>query len=156
MDDVDMIDAVTQHTLNAFRDLTLSKSEWTHEAHLRVCWAVLASRDPSETVEFLREAIRSYNEATGVANTKTSGYHETLTRYYVEAVASLDSANIDGVLHSPRCSTSAPLQHWTRQTLFSATARAAWIEPDRAALPWTSTPGEPLRTPAPQAARDHS
>ena len=96
----------------------------------------LASRTPDETVEFFRGAIRAYNEATGVENTTTSGYHETLTRYYVGAVASLGAAPLDQVLTAPQCTTAAPLGHWSRAALFSPEARADWIDPDLAPLPW--------------------
>lgn len=155
-DDVHMVDAHTQLTFTSFCDRTLAKSDWTHEAHLRVCWAALATRDPGATVEFLRDAIKSYNEATGVGNTPTSGYHETLTRYYVEAVASLDSDRIDHVIGSPRCSRHAPLRHWSRDALFSPAARARWIEPDASPLPWLQAPGETLGTAPERKASAHS
>ena len=127
---------LTEATFDKFCDLTLPKAEWTHEAHLVVCHAALASRTPVETVNFLRDAIRAYNDATGVENTTTSGYHETLTRYYVGAVASLGTEALSEVLVARRCVTSAPLDHWTRAVLFDPTARAEWVDPDLAPLPW--------------------
>lgn len=131
-----MLDPVTQRVIDAFCDRSLPKSEWTHEAHLRVCWAALATRTTSETVDFLRGAIRSYNEATGVENTTTSGYHETLTRYFVGAVASLRADEISAVLDAPRCQTSAPLAHWSRECLFGSDARTRWVAPDLAPTPF--------------------
>ena len=131
-----MPDATSLQTFQSFCERTLPKSEWTHEAHLVVCRVALASRTPVETVEFLRDAIRTYNEATGVENTTTSGYHETLTRYYVAAVASLGPVPLDEVLAAPRCATAAPLGHWNREVLFSPAARADWVDPDLAPLPW--------------------
>lgn len=124
------IDGRTDQTFAGFCDLTLAKSEWTHEAHLRVCWASLDTRTTAETIEFLRGAISSYNVATGVANTSTSGYHETLTHYFVAAVASLTDDSIDTVLCSPRCQVSAPMRHWSREVLFGREARAHWVDPD--------------------------
>ena len=101
-----------------------------------MCHTALVSRTPAETVDFLRGAIRAYNEATGVENTATSGYHETLTRYFVGAVASLQPSSLAAVLRAPRCAAAAPRSHWTHAVLFGAPARAEWVEPDRAPLPW--------------------
>ena len=131
-----MIDRTSQSVFDAFVDLTLPKAEWTHEAHLRACWVALQTVPPGSTIDFLRHSIRTYNEATGVANTATTGYHETLTRYFVRAVASLDARSITEVLDSPRCQTSAPLNHWNRTTLFGRRARAEWVPPDRVPLSW--------------------
>lgn len=131
-----MPDQRSQRTFEGFCHLDLPKSEWTHQAHLVVCWVALSTRHPAGTVDFLRGAISRYNLATGGENTSTGGYHETLTRYFVGAVASLDAATIDEVLRAPRCGTGAPLRHWSRDALFSRTARSRWVEPDLAPLPW--------------------
>ncbi|MEM1334580.1 MAG: hypothetical protein AAGG08_14095, partial [Actinomycetota bacterium] len=78
----------------------------------------------------LRVAIRSYNEATGVENTATSGYHETITRYFVQAVAALRADDLATVLGARSCERGAPLRHWSRPILFGPAARARWVEPD--------------------------
>jgi len=132
-----MGDLTSQRIFNAFSDRTLPKSEWTHEAHLRVCWIALATKDQTDALKFLRRAVSAYNEATGVENSQTGGYHETLTRYYVGAVASLDAVTFNDVNDAPRCSTTAPLRHLTRTVLFSRTARTEWIEPDIDPLCWS-------------------
>ena len=121
----------------AFCARSLPKSEWTHQAHLVVCRVALSNRTPRETIDFLRDAIRSYNDATGVENTTSSGYHETLTRYFVGAVASLGGVDLEEVFAAGRCQTSAPLSHWSRELLFGPLARAEWVEPDVAPLPWS-------------------
>lgn len=141
-----MSDALSLRVFESFLDLTLPRDGWTHEAHLVVCRVALASRTPEETVDLLRHAIRAYNEATGVENTTSSGYHETLTRYYVGAVASTGTTTLDEVLVAPRCATAAPLTYWTRAVLFGPEARAGWVEPDLAPLPWPVI-GPELRVP---------
>ena len=74
----------------------------------------------------------------GVANTDTSGYHETIT------VASLRIARAwlierpDMPLHgalaellmSPLGRSDWPLAYWSRERLFSVAARRAWVDPD--------------------------
>ena len=71
-------DAEIKSTTDAFMAKTLPKPDWTHEAHFAVALCLLAD----ETRDVFREMplrIRAYNEATGVANTETEGYHETIT-----------------------------------------------------------------------------
>ncbi|MEZ5298551.1 MAG: hypothetical protein R2697_20430 [Ilumatobacteraceae bacterium] len=109
----------------------MPKPEWTHEAHLIACWVELSVRggDVDATLDSLRDVIRSYNEATGVANTATGGYHETITRYYVDAVAAVGATTVDELLADPRCSRDAPLRLWPKEILFTPEARAIWLPP---------------------------
>lgn len=113
---------------------TLPKPEWTHEAHLAACWTAVRRHGADEALTMLRSGIKRYNEATGVKNTPTSGYHETVTRYYVGAVSRLAEQPFVAVVADPSVTRDAPLDHWSRDRLFSVEARAAWVEPDRAPL----------------------
>jgi hypothetical protein len=122
----------------AFEALSLPKSEWTHEAHVVVCWATVARLGATEALAHLRTAIPRYNEATGTPNSDTDGYHHTITCYYVAAVGVLDGASLETVLADPSCSRTAPLEHWSRERLFSVEARRGWVEPDLEPLPWSS------------------
>ena len=146
-----MTGSETDRIAEAFISRTLPKREWTHEAHLKVgLWHAL--RHPPETnpagrnlaedpaLALLRERIRAYNEATGVPNTDTGGYHETITRFYImlirRFIASADRARpVDELAaelifrHGDR---ELPLRHYTRERLFSTAARAGWLPPDAA------------------------
>ncbi len=123
-------------TLNAasiykqFCARTLPFEDWTHEAHLAVCWRDLQERSPDESLVFLRRAIRSYNTTVGTVNSDSSGYHETLTIFYVAVISSLAAPSLDLVLRSPLTDRGVPLRFWTRDRLFSVEARRRWIEPD--------------------------
>ncbi len=119
---------------DAFVSGTLAKGDWTHEAHLITCWVALQSRTPGQTLTFLRKAITDHNCGLGIENSATSGYHETLTAYYVNAVAGAGAATVEDVFDHPSCSRTAPLQHWSKEVLFSARARSAWVEPDLLSL----------------------
>ena len=71
-----------------FEDGTLPREEWTHAAHLTMAlWYLVNYPDDTESVRRIRDGIKHYNAAVGVVSTPTSGYHETLTRYYVHVVA---------------------------------------------------------------------
>ena len=73
----------TEQIANALINKTLPKSEWTHHAHLQTgLWHVL-HHDAATAMNLMRERIRAYNLCTGVANTDTTGYHETITCFYL-------------------------------------------------------------------------
>ena len=103
---------------------------------MTVCWATLREMSPHDTLEHLRGAIRAYTESVGTENTDTGGYHETITRYYVGAVAALAGRELADVLNDPSCSRTAALEHWSREALFTVEARRAWVAPDLRPLPW--------------------
>ena len=128
--------------MRGFLARTLPKSQWTHHAHLRVgLWHALEYGD-DHALDLLRERICAYNESTGVANTDHSGYHETITRFYLLVirafVRSVDRGGSFGGLvdelidrHGDR---ELPLQYYTSERLFSPAARRSWIRPR--VCPW--------------------
>jgi hypothetical protein len=133
----------TDRLVQEFVARTLPKTEWTHHAHLRVgLWHALRYPD-DVALNLLRERIRAYNEATGVANTSSTGYHETITRLYVGVIRhfvnSIDPGRPIDELAAElivRCGErDLPLNHYSRERLFSAQARLEWVEPDLKPLP---------------------
>ena len=135
-----MTDLDVAATYDAFINGRLGIDEWTHEAHLAACLVALETRTPAESIDFLRDAITAHNCGIAIRNTETSGYHETLTVYYVtavhHAVADAGASTLDGLLAEPTCGRKAPLNHWSETVLWSPEARLGWIPPDLAALPW--------------------
>ena len=65
---------------------TLPKSSWTHAAHVAVAACLAFDHPPDQALELTRSGIIHHNESVGTANTETSGYHETLTRFWIGAV----------------------------------------------------------------------
>jgi hypothetical protein len=133
----------TDRIVREFIARTLPKSNWTHRSHLRVgLWHALRYPD-DEALELLRARIAAYNEATGVANTPYSGYHETITRFYVHVIrvfvrSVTPDSPIDELAHAlieQWGDKYLPLRHYSPHRLFSAEARRVWIEPDLAPLP---------------------
>jgi hypothetical protein len=139
-------DAVTA-IVEGFRTRTLPAAAWTHQAHLAVgLWHVRMFGEAA-AMERLRDAIRAYNTASGIPNSDTRGYHETVTRYFVWAAARfLESAPdaglsalVDAFLAHPLAAKSGIFRFWTRERLLSVAARRGWVEPDLAPLaPWTA------------------
>jgi len=126
----------TSELVDAFHNRVLPKPQWTHEAHLIVCWSALKTRTVNEATAYLRQAIRAYNDSVGTPNTDTSGYHETLTRYYVEAIAQLTGESVEQVQSSAHCQRQSPFTYWSRDLLFGTEARRDWVDPDLQQLPW--------------------
>jgi len=128
----------TDQLARAFLDCTLPKAEWTHEAHLRVGLWHLLRHPPEETLDRLRVGITRYNLATGVANTERSGYHETITRFYVWAirafVLTMDRTRPEDELAAELLQTHGDrglaLRYWSKERLFSPQARREWVQPD--------------------------
>jgi hypothetical protein len=124
-------------------DRTLPKPQWTHAAHFACALALLAdpARDPVREMPGL---IRAYNTATGVPNTDTEGYHETITQASLRAARSWLAAHpgaplsdvLARLMASPHGRSDWLFAYWSRETLFSPAARHAWIPPDIAPLPF--------------------
>jgi hypothetical protein len=122
----------------AFEACTLPREEWTHRAHLTVALWYL-SRLPFEAAEeTVRAGIQRYNAACSIVTTETSGYHETLTRFYVLVVGRFvreeppggDWAARANALFERYGARDLPLRHYSKARLMSREARLGWIEPD--------------------------
>jgi len=118
-------------------DRSLPKPQWTHAAHFAAAFWILGQ--PTLVAERdMPGLIRAYNEATGVANTDASGYHETITLASLHAARRWLAAHTDRPLHvalnellaSPLGRSDWLLNHWSRGRLFSVAARRGWVEPD--------------------------
>jgi hypothetical protein len=160
----------TDRIAHAFIARTLPKPQWTHQAHLKVgLWHALRyplgaaddgftapkqdgsigadaadsagpDRPKDLALDLLRDRIRAYNETTGVPNTATGGYHETITRFYLMIIrrflASADlSRPVDDLaaeLILAYGDRELPLRYYSKNRLFSTAARAGWLPPDTA------------------------
>lgn len=122
---------------------TLQKLQWTHAAHLAAAFWVLTRADMDATRD-MPGLIRAYNEATGVANTDTSGYHHTITLASLRVARDWLAHRGDRPLHAVLNDLLASdhgrsdwlLAYSSKPLLFSAEARRSWIEPDLRPLPF--------------------
>ena len=71
----------------AFEERTLSKAEWTHAAHLTVGLYYCAHNSFGAAKNLMSDGIYWLNDEHGTPNTETSGYHETLTVFWLKTVA---------------------------------------------------------------------
>ena len=137
-------DADIAHLGEGLVACSLSKAEWTHEAHLAATTYVLLRRPDIDLDEALPGLIRRFNESVGGVNSDSEGYHETITRAYLRGVRLfLAEADRDAPLHelvnalllSPMGSRDWPLRFWSKERLMSREARLAYVAPDLAAMP---------------------
>ena len=75
--------------VRAFEEGSLPKSSWTHAAHVGVGANYVFLHGEELALETMRQRVRAYNESVGTVNSDTSGYHETLTRFWIAVLARL-------------------------------------------------------------------
>jgi len=130
--------AAVESFIQEFESCRVPKERWTHQAHLVVGFWYLSKYSMPDALSIIRLRIRNHNEAVGTPNTDTSGYHETITRLYLTAIAAhiaqakdlTFERSLAALLASPLTSSDWPLKCYSPGRLFSAQARRTWVEPD--------------------------
>ena len=124
--------------LRGFENGTLPKAEWTHGAHLAAAACYLHGSSYEAVLPLMRQRIRAYNESVGGQNTPTSGYHETLTRFWLLVLVAFLAE------HQPKTPlTAAQLavatygeeralhtRYYSWDVVSDSDARLGWREPD--------------------------
>jgi hypothetical protein len=125
--------------LDAFERGTLPKTTWTHGAHLAVGTWYLVTFPEDIAIGGVRTGIQLYNECVGTRNTADSGYHETLTLFWLGIIKRfLDKASVGDKLMAVRSvvekfggQRDLFRQHYSFDVAASREARARWVPPDR-------------------------
>jgi hypothetical protein len=121
----------------------LPRAEWTQEAHLAATTYLLLRHPEIDLDRELPGLIRRYNESVGGVNSDTEGYHDTITRVFLNGVRRfLGDADhgeplhelVNDLLLSPVGRRDWPLRFYSRDRLFSVEARRQFVPPDLAAL----------------------
>lgn len=124
---------------------TLPKPAWTHAAHFAAAVWLIGGQSALDPERDMPGLIRAYNAATGVPNTDSGGYHETITQASLRAtrgfLASLPEETplfeaCNRLLATDLGKPGWLLTWWTRERLFSVEARRAWVDPDLRPLPF--------------------
>ena len=131
--------AYLESLISGFEDGTWPGSEFRHLQHLAIAVHYLwADPDPMSR---LRGSIKRYNLTQGGENTEERGYHETITRFWLEVVrdyiASLPAGlskleitrRVTGEFASKR---DLFRDYYDFDVLKSREARATWIPPNQA------------------------
>lgn len=130
-------DEEVMRLVKAFETRTLTKAEWTHAAHLTVALYYCLKYPFPVARNLMRDGIYWLNDTHGTLNTETSGYHETLTFFWLMKVAVFfrgnhceNLAKLANKLIEVCGNTKLPLQFYSRELLFSPAARMSYIKPD--------------------------
>src|SRR5262245_54606656 len=70
----------------AFEEGSLPRSQWHHRTHLIVASWYLSHLERAEAKQRICQGIQHYNCCQGIPNTAESGYHETLTLFWIAVV----------------------------------------------------------------------
>lgn len=126
-------------TADQFDQKSLPKAAWTHLAHIAVAFVALDTlKDFDKTLRSLRDKIKVYNLSVGTQNTDNSGYHETLTVFWLTVVNEFYTANrwdnlndmYERFRQTVPASSKFPALFYSHERLFSMEARHHWTSPD--------------------------
>jgi hypothetical protein len=127
-----------ENLIRGFESGALPRPQWDHRAHLAVaCWYLVCYPEP-EAARRIREGIQRYNQAAGIVMTKESGYHETMTVFWIRTVKSFlrettlecSLVGLVNTLVDRYGNKHLPFEYYSRDRLLSWEARMNWLEPD--------------------------
>ncbi len=121
-----------------FQACTLPSSAWTYMAHLSVALWFLRHHPRDEATRLIRAGIQRSN----AANDKGLAYHETITLAWIEVISRLLTefdretpfADLQSELLARCGDKNYLLRFYSRERLYSETARRQWLPPDVSAL----------------------
>ena len=122
--------------LEAFESGTWPLSDWKHGHHLVVATCYILAHGRDGALELARTNIPRYNVAQGGANTEDSGYHETLTVFWIDRVAEAlprNGSRVDAVrtvVESLAPRRDLWREYYSFDVIKSREARAAYVAPD--------------------------
>jgi len=126
--------------LDGFERGTLPKAIWTHAAHLAIGTWYLVTFPEGAAFDRVRTGIQHYNVCVGTANTEGSGYHETLTIFWLNMIGRFlaDTGRTGDKLDKVRSvveefggQRDLFRQYYSFDVVASREARARWVPPDR-------------------------
>lgn len=131
--------AEAKELIRQFESCELPKEKWTHEAHfvmaLWYCW----HQPLPLAILSIKEGIKRYNISVGGANTDHSGYHETITVFYIRLIINyiMQSGSdqsfenkLSGLWRQAFLQKDYPFRYYNKGLLMSKEARKNWISPD--------------------------
>jgi hypothetical protein len=137
-------------------------ADFHHREHLITTVYLLWTFRDRDWRSDLPELIRRYNVSQGGQNTDTSGYHHTITLFYIDLVAKalalephLDLVRFcRKVLDGPASTKDLMLRYYSRKLLYSVEARKYSIQPDKGDVDFESLLAVDDRQPPPALTGD--
>lgn len=128
--------------LAQFEGGTLPADRWHHAEHIRIAYLYLREQPFSAAMERMRCGLKALNTAQSVPESLDRGYHETLTRGWLQLVqvilceygpAGTSAEFLE--LHPELSQRKALRLFYSRDRIMSWEAKTAFVEPDLAPLP---------------------
>ncbi|HUR99354.1 MAG TPA: hypothetical protein VMZ26_14915, partial [Pyrinomonadaceae bacterium] len=123
--------------VRSFEEATIPHDDWKHAEHLVVALYYVTIHDLETAYGKMRSGILNLLEnGFKVDLKKEMPYHETITLFWMHAVAGFNaSKNGASLLEKAnevayKWDKDYPLSFYTRELLYSDAARAAFVEPD--------------------------
>ena len=122
--------------VRGFETGTISRGDWRHAAHLTVALYYLSHYDFETALTKMRDGIFNLLRAFEVDLAKEMPYHETLTVFWMRAVADFmktkNGASMTEICNEliEKFDKDYPLKFYSREFLFSDEARKDFIEGD--------------------------
>lgn len=123
----------------AFHSGNFPRANWHHAEHLILALWYLLHYPENKVLALIRQQIIFYNQSVGIANTENSGYHETLTIFWLKIIADYLKTIppqtdfliiLENLLNSDLNNPDLPLEYYTGDRLFSVTARQTFLAPN--------------------------
>jgi len=129
--------------VDQFVTKTLPAKAWTHHTHLTVGLWYVSKFGKQEASGQMPNLIKKYNEAIGKKNNDVSGYHETITQYWIwlldcywqqvhEKMSLVNACNY--LITSSFGNPTSYFTFYSKEKIFSVEARERFIEPDLQSL----------------------
>lgn len=123
----------------AFETCRITPDQFDHRAHVRLAYVYLAENDAETAVTLMRTALIAFLRHNNVDHSK---YHETMTRawilavrHFMEGSPAAPSADAFIEANPTLLDSKIILTHYSADSLFSAEARARFVEPDLDPIP---------------------
>ncbi|MEQ2008429.1 MAG: hypothetical protein ABMA26_16735 [Limisphaerales bacterium] len=128
--------------LAQFEACTLPAERWHHAEHIRIAYLYLCHHDFPEALNRMRTGLKALNAAQLVAESLDRGYHETLTRGWLQLVRVILAEygpaenSLEFLEEHPELSQRKSLRlFYSRDHIMSWQAKTEFVEPDLAPLP---------------------
>lgn len=128
--------------LRAFEARRWPLEQWHHRDHIKLAYLYLCRFSLDEAAAWIRNGIKSHNEAHNIKDSPTSGYHETMTQAWLRLVDVIlreygPADNADAFFEQhPELSQKKTLRlFYSCERFMSAQAKVSFVEPDLAPLP---------------------
>ncbi len=132
--------AEAEQLVQGFLDCRLAKDAFTHEAHL-IAGLYMLAKHGDEALPLMRQHLRDFLKYIGVESTDTSGYHETMTVFWLWVLKKQfagsggqvlwNQENVDAIIDDPNLTDrNLWLAYYSKELMMSVAARKGFVGPD--------------------------